>query len=117
MGTSRLGIGEHTSVPYTTVHICYNTPQGRFSTVGIFTVGILSAPKRWALEVFRRELSEGILYEYMSFGIGTTTAVVLTPVSSNRPWKTARGGCDSVLHTPSYAVVDGTRHQTPDPKH
>ena len=43
----------------------------------ICTIGIVSLPKRSALEISRRELSEDV-----SFGIGT-----LLVVQSNRSWK------------------------------
>ena len=44
----------------------YRTPLGRFSMLDISTVGIVSVPKRSALEASRRELSEDV-----SFGVGT----------------------------------------------
>ena len=56
-------------------------------------------PKRSTLEASRRGLSE-----YVSFGIGTigTLLALLAPswLSSNRPWKTAAGGCGT-HNTPS----------------
>ena len=38
----------------------HHTPLGRFSMLDISTVGIVSAPKRSALEPSRRELSEDV---------------------------------------------------------
>ena len=76
------------ALPYATVYI---TPLGRFSMVDTSTVGILSAPKRWALEASRRELSE-----YVSFGVGTLL-VVKQSTLENR----LRG----VLYTPLYAGI------------
>ena len=48
----------------------YHTPLGRFSMVNISTVGIVSVPKKRALETSRRELSEGV-----SLRIGTLLVV------------------------------------------
>ena len=56
-------------VPYTTVYI--TPPLGRFSKVDISTVGMVSAPKRSAMEISRRELSEDV-----SFGIAGALLVV-----------------------------------------
>ena len=64
-------VSEHTldRLPHVTV---YNTspPWADFSMVDISTVGIVSVPKRSALEPSIRELSEDV-----SFGIGTLLAV------------------------------------------
>ena len=66
----------------TRIRRLYHT-LGRFSMVDTSTIGILSAPTKWALEAPRREL-----YEYVSFGAGTL--LVVEPSSlENRPW-----GCD-----------------------
>ena len=53
---------------FTTVYV--RTPLMRFSILDISTVGIVSTPKRSALETSRRELSEDV-----SFGIGTLLVV------------------------------------------
>ena len=48
----------------------YHTPLGRFSTLDISAVGIVSVPQRSTLETSRRKLSE-----HVSFGIGTLWVV------------------------------------------
>ena len=73
------------SIPGEMVYCCctvydgaYHTPLGRFSMLAIFS----TAKKRWALEAFRRERSEGV-----SFGIDTLSVVDQSSLG-NRP----RGG-------------------------
>ena len=64
---------------YTVYDSEYHTPLGRFSTLDISTVGIVSVPKKPALETSRRKLSE-----HVSFGIGTIL-VVDQSIFENRP--------------------------------
>ena len=71
-------------VPYTTVY--YHTPLGRFSMVDISTVGIVSVPRKSALEASRGELSEDV-----SFSIGTLQVVDQSSLESH-----PRGG---MIHT------------------
>ena len=58
----------------------YHTPLVPISVLDISTVGMMSVPKRSALQASRREL-----FEDVSFGID---------ISGNRAWKTAAGVCD-----------------------
>ena len=51
----------------------HHTPLGRFSMVDISTVGIVSVPKRSALESYRRELF--FFSEHVSFGVRTLLLV------------------------------------------
>ena len=63
----------------------YHAPLGRFSVLDMSrVVGIVSVPKKQALERSRRELSEDV-----SFGVGTVGALLVVEQSSleNRPRK------------------------------
>ena len=55
--------------PYTMVGVC-RTTLGRFSTLDISTVEVVSIPKRSRLETSRGQLSE-----HVSFGIATLLVV------------------------------------------
>ena len=66
-----------------TISHYYHTPRVPISVLNISTVGMMSVPKKSALEASRRELSEDV-----SFGIG----ILFGCRAINRAGKPTRGG-------------------------